>query len=485
MGDPRGRPAHLQTLWNYALATSLDAKSTQTPLGGQEDREALSRFAAWAFRALGGTAHRANSGVEAMLPAPRLDVRRSGEVDDRPTWLRLDAPVRLGIGLDTDGEFAEPSQGHGDSIPADQTITPRSPQVEWLIDRLHLLGAAVHSAPTRQPASAGEIAERLLPTYRVDGGRIRLSGCSLEDRAFFRIFARSPAGTRPQRFVEWTIDADGRRVDDQVAAPLGLDEIGPVQGRPSEVAASALADLSHLAEQGATAACGPLETIAATLVWCKWASGRLRIEFPQACAEIRFSDWAATLEAPAFVCPETGRKTHHIGVTDDGRIAAGEEIATCQETSRRTLRRELSQCSASGLLALAELLATCPITERPVLKRLLATCGVCGEQVSPAAIRDGQCLACRSLAVALPSDPRIARVLGEFPALDGWRKWRISETANRYVLVGSSLLKRLLVVLDRMTLEPRRVATGGRLNRAWTTIPPEQWALELGRQESA
>jgi hypothetical protein len=225
--------------------------------------------------------------------------------------------------------------------------------------------------------------------------------------------------------------------------------------------------------------------VAAALLWCKWASGRLRIEFPAACAEIRFSDWAATLEPPAFVCPETGRSTHAIGITDDGRIAAAEEIGICAETNRRVLRRELVQCSTSGSLALAELVATCPITERPVLRRLLATCGTCGEQVSPAAIHDGECLACRSLALALPSDPRIARVLGEYPALDGWRKWRICETATSYILAGSGVLKRLLVVLDRATLEPRRVATGGRLQRAWTVLPREQWTLELGRRELA
>jgi hypothetical protein len=466
------------------LAISLDALTPHASAGADADRDALGRFAAWALRELGGTAKQSGKQIEAFFPAVHADVRRSGAGEERPAWLRSAVPVSLRVALDTELEGQSEIVGD-EQVAGDTILSPRSAALEWLVDRIHALGPAVHSAPTRQPGSAGEIAERLLPAYRIDGGRIRLSGCSLEDRAFFRIFARSPAGARPQRFVEWTIDADGRRVDDRIAAPLGLTEIGPMAGRPPELAAAALADLTRLAEQGASAEKGTLETIAATLLWCKWASGRLRIEFPRACAEIRFSDWAATLEAPAFVCPETGRHTHAIGITDDGRIAAAEEIAVCQETNRRMLRRELAQCSASGSLALAELVESCPITERPVLKRLLATCGVCGEQVSPAAIHEAQCQACRSLAVAAPSDPRIARVLGEFPALDRWRKWRIAETASRYVLVGSSLLKRLLIVLDRSTLEPRRVATGGRLNRAWTLLPPEQWALELGRQEMA
>jgi hypothetical protein len=477
-------PKSLASLWTEPLATSLNAL-TNLAAGAEADRGALRRFVVWAVRELGGLAKPNADQVEVYLP-PLVDIRRSGALDERPHWLRSAAPVPLLVSLDTDLDgAAEPTVVGDESISGDLPISPRSPHIEWLIDRLHALGPAIHSAPARQPASAGEIAERLLPAYRIDGGRIRLSGCSLEDRAFFRIFARSPAGARPQRFVEWTIDADGRHVDDRVAAPLGLNDIGPMTGRPPELVPAAITDLTHLAEHGASSENGSLETIAATLLWCKWASGRLRIEFPRACAEIRFSGWASTLEAPAFICPETGRATHSIGMTDDGRIAAGEEIAVCQETNRRLLRRELAQCSASGLLALAELVETCPITERSVLKRLLATCGVCGEQVSPAAIHEAQCQACRSLAVAAVSDPRIARVLSEFPALDGWRKWRIAETANRYVLVGSSLLKRLLVVLDRATLEPRRVATGGRLNRTWTMLPPEQWALELGRQETA
>lgn len=473
-----------------ALTASLDVHPTlPASATADDDREAFCRFAAWGLRAVGAEVRREGGRIEAFLPPPPVvDVRRSrAAAGERPEWLR--SPTLVAIALDSDaaetlgGDAA--GIGGGESAAAIPMLTPRSPQAEWIIDRLHTLGTAVHAAPTRQPASAGEIAERLLPAYRVEGGRIRLAGCSLEDRAFFRIYARSPAGSRPQRFVEWTIDADGRRVGEQVARSLGLDDIGAMSGRPPELPPSAVAELTQLAEQRAVAAHGPLEIVAATLLWCKWASGRLRIEFPAACTEIRFCDWAATLEPPAFLCPETGRQSHAIGITDDGRIAALEEIAVCEETSRRTLRRELVECSASGVVALAELLQRCPITERPVLRRLLATCGTCGEQVSPAAIDEGECRACRSLAVALPSDPRIARVLGEYPALDSWRKWRIAETSQCYVLVGSRLFKRLLVVLDRTTLEPRRVATGGRLRAAWTVAPPEQWNLELGRRETA
>ncbi len=462
------------------LTASVDANPT-VPASSDEDREAFRRFAAWGLRALGADVRRINGRLEALLPSPQnVDVRRSRAGDQRPEWLRSPTPSSLAVALDTDTNDADAV----DAPPSPQTLTPRSPQTEWIAERLHSLGTAINGVPARQPASAGEIAERLLPAYRIEDGRIRLSGCSLEDRAFFRIYARSPAGSRPQRFVEWTIDADGRRVDAHVAAPLGLDDIAPMTGRPPDLRASAVAELTNLAEQGATAAHGPLEIVGAALLWCKWAAGRIRIEFPTTCTEIRFSDWAATLEPPPFVCPETDVQSHAIGITDDGRIAALEEIAVCKETNRRTLRRELVACSTSGVLALAELVEACPITERPVLRRLLATCGTCGEQISPAAVADGQCQACRSLAVALPSDPRIARVLGEYPALDGWRKWRIAETSRCYVLVGTRLFKRLLVVLDRATLEPRRVATGGRLRKTWTIVPPEQWSFELGQRES-
>ena len=73
----------------------------------------------------------------------------------------------------------------------------------------------------------------------------------------------------------------------------------------------------------------------------------------------------------------------------------------------------------------------------------------------------------------------MARILHEHPALDRWRRWRMSETSRVYVLVATGWLKRLLVVVDKETLELRHMATGSRLSHRWTAIEPTQFAYVL------
>jgi hypothetical protein len=79
-----------------------------------------------------------------------------------------------------------------------------------------------------------------------------------------------------------------------------------------------------------------------------------------------------------------------------------------------------------------------------------------------------------------PDDPRLARILGEYPKLDRWPHWQLAETASVYVLTARSLLRRLLLVLDKESLQATRVAEGFRLARQWPEIPPAQWDEFLG-----
>jgi hypothetical protein len=67
------------------------------------------------------------------------------------------------------------------------------------------------------------------------------------------------------------------------------------------------------------------------------------------------------------------------------------------------------------------------------------------------------------------TDPRMARVLDAYPKLDRWRNWKIAETRSVQVLVGMSALRRLLVVLDKQTLDILHVASSSRLSSRWTT----------------
>jgi hypothetical protein len=55
----------------------------------------------------------------------------------------------------------------------------------------------------------------------------------------------------------------------------------------------------------------------------------------------------------------------------------------------------------------------------------------------------------------------------------------MSETSRVYVLVATGWLKRLLVVVDKETLELRHMATGSRLSHRWAAVEPAQFAYVL------
>ncbi len=79
-----------------------------------------------------------------------------------------------------------------------------------------------------------------------------------------------------------------------------------------------------------------------------------------------------------------------------------------------------------------------------------------------------RCRACQRLAATAKSDPRMARILGVFPRLDRWRRWKMAETEAVQILVGSSFWQRVLVVVDKQTLDVRHLAAGTRWSRHWT-----------------
>jgi hypothetical protein len=74
----------------------------------------------------------------------------------------------------------------------------------------------------------------------------------------------------------------------------------------------------------------------------------------------------------------------------------------------------------------------------------------------------------------------MARVLDAYPKLDRWWSWRIVETRSVQVLVGASTLRRLLVVLDKHTLDVLHVAGGSRMSGRWTIATDVQRAEWVG-----
>jgi len=336
----------------------------------------------------------------------------------------------------------------------------------------------IHLAPTHQPTSVHETADRLLPSYTVDGGTVHLAGCRLDDRLFVR--ARSG---RSGRTVEFHLDEQGEPLDPARVERLGMYATETLAHPPEPAHAS----IERLRERAAERLAQhfppehPPEQIDVAAIWCKWASGKVRFTIGALSADVPFAGWARTLEPPPYVCPATGVKTFHVGATDDGRIVAAERIGVCDQTGRRTVVDELVTCSATGRRVLAELADVCPVTGKPVLKNEMIPCATCAQRVAPAAVAGGECAACRGLAPVVRTDPRLSLILDRHPVLESWRHWRMAETARVFVLTARGWLRRVLVVVDKESLDLKRGARGHRLLAGWQPVAPDQYDCVLRR----
>jgi hypothetical protein len=232
-----------------------------------------------------------------------------------------------------------------------------------------------------------------------------------------------------------------------------------------------------------------LHALLTTVIWCKYARGKLLFEVEDNRAELAFDGWAQLLvdgrvKPPPFCCPETRRASYRVTSTDDGRVTVAEAIGICDETQRRTLVTDLEACSATGRRVLPDLLATCPVTGQRVLQTAMIPCTMCQQSVGPQAIEDGRCEACRSLRPLQAGDTQLAALLEKYPALASRSAWRMSQTGPVSVFTSTSLLKRLLVVVDHESLDILRLAQGLRLSSGWTDLPSSEWKQVLGGEQS-
>ena len=334
----------------------------------------------------------------------------------------------------------------------------------------------IHVAPALQPSSVPEIAAILFPAYTVDEGRVSLAGCALEDRAVVQL-AYQYGGQR----LEIYLNPQGEEVDGQ---PVALDramKFVPLAAPPDHFEA----DLERLLAAGSRLvqdrlpAGAAVELVTCQATWCKYVEGKLRFTIGGAVLDFPFSGWTLSLGPPPIICPHTGAATFHLAATSDGRIAAAERIEVCAETGRRLLGTELVRCAATGRRVSPELTEVCPVSGRRLLKTEMVRCGVCRQRVSPQVLEKNQCLACRHMKAVKKADPRMARLLHEHPRLDRWWRWRMSETVRVYVLVATGWLRRLLVVVDKETLDIRHMAIGGRFSHRWAEVEPAQFAYVL------
>ena len=281
--------------------------------------------------------------------------------------------------------------------------------------------------------------------------------------------------------LEVYLNSEGKEVDGQPIAQDRQMKCVPLANPPDRLEADLprfLAVGSRLAEERLPVG-DSINLVSCRAVWCKYVEGKLRFTIAATSLDLPFSGWTRTLSPPPVVCPHTGAATLRLAATDDGRIAAAERIEACAETGRRLLSTELVRCAVTGRRVSPELTEVCPVSGRRLLRSEMVSCRSCRQRVSPQVVERNQCQACRRLKTVKKADPRMARILHEHPALDRWRRWRMSETSRVYILVATGWLKRLLVIVDKETLELRHMATGSRLSPRWIEVEPAQFVYVL------
>ncbi len=362
-----------------------------------------------------------------------------------------------------------------DPSRAIEFATWQSPLLQWLLDELQQGALPVNAAAARQPLSVHELAEHLFAQYQVDGGHMHLAGCNLEDRPFLRLSYLEPNPVNgDSQLVHCFGTSEGKLLDGALRESLDLDDLVPIVGRAPRIDDEVLRRWSELTRQQFDAQQSDKDRllIATTLVWCKYAEGKLTFSIGQKSAEISFSGWGRMIAdrrrlPPPYHCPLSGQSSYHLGATDDGRITVVEAIGTCTESSRRVLVDDLQLCAVTRRRALPEYLQECPCTGEQVLVSALVACDLCQQPVSPHALVDARCSACRDLKPVTKTATDLVRVLDAYPKLDKLRNWKMAKTRTVWTFVGSSAWKRLLVVLNAETLEVLHMANGRRLSSTW------------------
>ena len=344
----------------------------------------------------------------------------------------------------------------------------------WLHEQLSKTAGAVHARPLRQPMAVNDVTAKLFAAYAVEGGQVHLAGCQLTDHPFLRLSFATDGDAEVRHIF---VAPDGSSVSDELVPQLGLDELQPIVKHPPRLDEGALRSLiaagRRIAAKQSTSrdpSAATVEPLAATVLWVRHAEGRLQFTIGAFTVDHPFSSWAALLKPEPYVGKDSGVGAFKLGATDDGRIEPADEIAVCQKSGRRVLRQELVQCGVTGLRVLPEFTEICSVSGLPTLRGEFVACKRCRQRVSKAVLSEGVCSACRGLAKVSKDDPRLVWIFGEHPGLDRWKHWQLAETQGVYIAQASSLLRELLVVIEKETLAIRRIAQRSRLSKTWVDL---------------
>ncbi|EAQ82293.1 hypothetical protein [Blastopirellula marina] len=374
------------------------------------------------------------------------------------------AEFRFRIGLP--GEEAD----HGAVV-----ISPAGSLWQDILRRLELLEPAPQSAPCDEPAGVPALAEALFAPYVIEEGKCQLGGCRLEERPLLRITTIPADGSPVRHQFFWRT---GEELSNHEVVAFGLKHLTPhlAYTRDARASVQILLEQSHDRVQEAQGGDRKL----ASIVWCKYAIGKIDIFIGDATTSLPFEGWArhyvsGDISPPRFHCDATERIGYHLAATDNGVIAPVESIATCELTGRRVLESELETSVVSGKRGCNDQFATCPASGDRLLTTELQSCTSCGQQVSPRALRGGVCRVCRNLRSISKDDPTMARILDVYPGLDQWRNWRLGESQDAYVLRGGGWWNEIRLTLDLASLQPRRAQERTKVVGRWRPLPDVEW----------
>lgn len=347
-----------------------------------------------------------------------------------------------------------------------------SPLFHWLL--AYFREHPLHLAPVDQVQRVHQLTPVLFDCFQLKRGVLQLGGCNLSDRPLLRL----TQATADYQLQHHYFDLLGNPLDRILIKDLGLGDLQPFRQshvRPPMMTLDQLASWRRFMEQTPEPTDVSQKAVFVAVVWCKHAAGELVASGEADRLRLPFEGWAAQLlsgavKPPPYREPTTGDTSYELVRLDDGTLTAATAAGLCSVSGKRALRNELSACAVTGKRALRELLVACPVTGDLVLDEALATCEQCRQSVGTHCLDEQQvCLACRNLKPAGAEDPRLARTLGEYPGLGVWRRWRMAETKQAYILTASAVFRQLILVLDSDSLAPLHVATRSRFTRHWVS----------------